>query len=158
MALSSLLLINNINILGLNINIRLSWKPHITSIAKAVSISVSWEFCSGCVNFSLHLNYFSSIGVWSALLWSIALIFGVGPAPLIFLIELSPMQGDSLTLPYSLRILILYLFVGMLVLFLFSIGTTLAVARGNWRPAFHHLCVALVAQDSLPPLTTCALS
>ena len=51
----------NINILGLNINQNLSWKCHVTQVAKR--LTKNWESCSGYANSFLLLNYFIFINV-----------------------------------------------------------------------------------------------
>src|SRR5678816_4107229 len=42
---------SNINILGLNMNKKISWKPHITTVARAAS--KNWKFCLDCETFLL---------------------------------------------------------------------------------------------------------
>src|SRR5678815_1745103 len=43
--------VDNINILGLNMNKKMSWKPHITMVARAAS--KNWKFCLDCETFLL---------------------------------------------------------------------------------------------------------
>ncbi|KAL7642498.1 UNVERIFIED_CONTAM: hypothetical protein RMT77_007059 [Armadillidium vulgare] len=100
--------VNNINILGLNINNKLSWKPHITMVAKAASKKLGVLF--RLREFFSSEQYSKYIRVLFALVWSTVLPFGEAPAPPLFWIGLSqakrlincPLLSNSLD-PLSLR-------------------------------------------------------
>ena len=101
--------LNSINILGLQISSSLSWRDHIVQIAK--SASKSWGFSFGVNNILMLLNYSNCTLVLFVPAWNIALISGVLPLVLLFLIELNQRLSrlicdPSLTLtldPLSLR-------------------------------------------------------
>ena len=84
---SETLLLNSINILGLQISSSLSWRDHIVQIAK--SASKNWRFPFGVNSISILLSYSNCVLVLFIPAWNTALISGVLPLMLLFLIGLN---------------------------------------------------------------------
>ena len=80
--------LNSINILGLQISSSLSWRDHIVQIAKSAS-KKNWGFFFGVNNILMLLNYSNCILVLFVPASNIALISGVLPPILLFLIGLN---------------------------------------------------------------------
>ena len=79
--------LNSVNILGLQISSSLSWRDHIVQIAKSAPPKLGFSF--GVNNILVLLNYSSCILVLFVPAWNIALISGVLPHILLFLIGLN---------------------------------------------------------------------
>ena len=79
--------LNSVNILELQISSSLSWRDHIVQIAK--SASKNWGFSFVVNNILMLLNYSNCILVLFVPAWNIALISGVLPLILLFLIGLN---------------------------------------------------------------------
>ena len=79
--------LNSVNILGLQISSSLSWRDHIVQIAKSASKKLGVLF--RCNNILILLNYSNCILVLFVPAWNIALISGVLPLILLFLIGLN---------------------------------------------------------------------
>ena len=83
--------LNSINILGLQKSSSLSWRDHVVQIAKSASKKLGFSFI---VNNILILLYYSKcVLVLFVPAWNIALISGVLPLILIFLIGLNQRQS-----------------------------------------------------------------
>ena len=79
--------LNSLNILGLQISSSLSWRDHIVQIAK--SVSKNWGFSFVVNNILILINYSNCIQVLFVPAWNTALISGVLPLILLFLIGLN---------------------------------------------------------------------
>ncbi|KAL7644673.1 UNVERIFIED_CONTAM: hypothetical protein RMT77_004214 [Armadillidium vulgare] len=86
--------VDNINILGLNINKKMSWKPHITMVAKAASKKLGVLFRLREFFSSSQLLQLYNTRASSALVWSTALISGVAQVSPVFWIGLSQRLKD----------------------------------------------------------------
>ena len=83
------------------------------------------------------LNYSSCILVLFVPAWNIALISGVLPHILLFLIGLNQRLSAWLVIPPWPRLLTLYLFGAKWLHYLSFIAITLVTALMNWPPVFH---------------------
>src|SRR5678815_4322647 len=141
--------VDNINILGLNINKKMSWKPHITTVAKAASrkLGVLFRlrgFFSSSQLFHLYKGLIRPCMEYCSHIWGGGALVSPG-----FWTGSSQRPKGLSTVLYFPVHLTLYLCGAMLVPYLFSIGTAAAGARGSLSLACHHLYDALVAQGVL---------
>ena len=83
------------------------------------------------------LNYANSILVLFVPAWNIALISGVFPFILLFLIGLNQRLSAWLVIPPWPRLLTLCLFGASWLHYLFSTAITLVTVLMNWPPVFH---------------------
>merc|ERR1712002_223352 len=126
-----------INILGVNITLKLSWRQHILELASLPQ--KSWGSCSGAVLTFLLSSSFSSMWDLYVHVWSIVHISGGAhllfrcltelnqrPSVLLTILHLLPLSTHS---PYAVR----------WPLFLFFIDIILAVALSSWLAVYHHL-------------------
>ena len=127
--------LNSVNILGLQIS---SSFLGGTILSKLLSQpQKNWGFSFVVNNILMLLNYSNCILVLFVPAWNIALISGVLPLILLFLIGLNQRLSAWLVIPPWPRLLTLCLFGARWLHYLFSTAITLVTVLMNWPPVFH---------------------
>ena len=154
--------LNSINILGLQISLACLGG---TILSKLLSQpQKNWGFSFGVNNILMLLNHSNCILVLFVPAWNTALISGVLPLIILFLIGLNQRLSAWLVIPPWPRFLTLCLFGARWLHYLSSTAITLVTALMNWPPVFHlqwlghvphvrkHLPIAVVWNSSMRKL------